>query len=277
MRIFFSVTTVAFNGIGGYTNAPGMIPWEFVAIYFVVAFGIVFVLGRRGGGLRRFSTMDLVYIGIGAALAVVWEFYVGAFLQRAVPSGLGSLISPVFWGRLFITFIIVGLVRKVGTGVLSLAIFNILSDIFFYGFGGEPVYTLYEALTYGLFIDMAIALTKGNIFGTKGRMTVSAGAPSGAAGGAGALATAQVGAAEGQAAVKKGLSPRTLAIVEGALLGLSWSFSDTVFYSGFFSPLLFGAVVNWARIIALIVQFIPGDIIIGIIAALAALRISRAV
>jgi len=269
---------MAFNGIGGYTNAPGMIPWEFVIIYFVAAIGVVLVLGRRGGGLRRFSTMDLVYIGIGAAMAVVWEFYVGAFLQRAVPSGLGSLISPVFWGRLFITFIIVGLVRKVGAGVLSLAIFNILSDIFFYGFGGEPVYTLYEALTYGLFIDIAIALANGNIFGTRGSMAWSASAPSGSGSGTGAMAsaTAQVGAAS-RTGVRKGLSPRTLAIVEGALLGLSWSFSDTVFYSGFFSPLLFGATVNWARIIALIVQFIPGDVIIGIIAALAALRISRAV
>ena len=29
---------------------------------------------------------DLIYIGIGAAFAVVWEFYIGAFLGKFIPS-----------------------------------------------------------------------------------------------------------------------------------------------------------------------------------------------
>jgi hypothetical protein len=42
-----------------------------------VASAIAIYLGRRSGGLRKFSTLDLVYIAVGGALAMVWEFNVG--------------------------------------------------------------------------------------------------------------------------------------------------------------------------------------------------------
>jgi len=211
---------------------------------------------------------------------VVWEFYIGAFIQRAIPSGLTNIIGVAFLGRLFIVFIVAALVRKVGVGMLSLAIFNILSDIFFYGFGGEPIYTLYEALSYGLFIDIGIALTGGNLFGVRGRMKMGgsmAQAPTGAMATSGATTTGMAPPMTKMATQMGGVSPTVLAVVEGAILGFSWSFSDPLFYSAFFGPLLYGSTVNWARIIVTIAQFIPGDIIVGILAGLAALRISKAV
>ncbi len=73
---------MGFNGIEGAINEPGQIPWEIVVSYFVIALFLAFYLGKRMGGLKKFTTVDLIYIGIGGAFSVVWEFYVGSFLGR---------------------------------------------------------------------------------------------------------------------------------------------------------------------------------------------------
>ena len=156
---------MGFNGIGGYLNSPGMIPWEIVVIYFVGATIFAFVYGIQRGTGPKFKTVDLVYIGVGAAFTTVWEFFVGPFLDKFVPAGAAPFIGFGFFGRILIVFIVAGLVRKVGTGMMTMFIFNLLGDIFHYGFSGEPIYTIYEVFTFGLFMDVMIALTHGRLFG----------------------------------------------------------------------------------------------------------------
>jgi len=58
---------MGFNGIGFYTNRPGEIPVPIVVAYFVIAILVAIILGKRKGGLKAFTTLDWVYIGIGAA------------------------------------------------------------------------------------------------------------------------------------------------------------------------------------------------------------------
>jgi len=239
---------VGFNGIAGAVNEPGEVPWEVIAIYFILALAFAFYVGKRSGGLKAFKTIDLVYIGIGAAFSVVWEFYIGSFLGRFVPST--PFVSIGFWGRIFIVFIVAALVRKVGAGMLTLFIFNILSDLFHYGFGGEPMFTIYESLTYGLFIDLMIAATGGKLFG--------------------------IGAKSGDGGVTTKIST-ILAVIQGAILGFAWAIPDPIFYSGFFGPFLYAYAPNWAHILFHLVAFIPGDVLVGAIAGLIALRIVKAV
>lgn len=62
---------MGFNGIKGLVNVPGQLPWEVVLIYFIAALFFVFYFGKKTGGLKSFTTIDLVYIGIGAAFSVV--------------------------------------------------------------------------------------------------------------------------------------------------------------------------------------------------------------
>ncbi len=258
---------MGFNGIGGYTNEPGMIPWELVVLYFAVALGIVFVIGKRSGGLKRFTTIDLVYIAIGGAIAVVWEFYIGNYIGRAIPST--PFVDVSFWGRVFILFIVAALVRKPGVGMSVMFVFNLLSDQFSYGYGGEPMFFVYEMLTYGLIIDIMISLTGGNLFGVKGPWKGPNWISS---------PTATVVTQETKEQVTKAmLSPTALAVIEGAILGFFMAFPDPLFYSGFFNPFLYAATVNWGKILFSIAAFIPGDIIVGILAGLAALRVSKAV
>lgn len=241
---------MGFNGIGGYLNSPGMIPWEVILLYFVAASIFVVVYGRSHGAVSKFKTVDYVYIGIGAAFTVVWEFFVGPLLNKFVPASLGAYIGFGFFGRILILFIVAGLVRKVGVGVMSMAIFNLLSDIFKYGFAGEPMYTIYETLTYGLFVDIIIALMNGRIFGI--------------------------------GSVKEGSSklivPSTykalIPAFTGALIGFLWAIPDNVLYAGFFNPFLYGGIVNWQSISFNFVAALPGDIAFGVIAAFIARRVS---
>ncbi|QIW23937.1 hypothetical protein EWF20_07080 [Sulfolobus sp. S-194] len=243
---------MSFNGISGAINEPGQIPWEIVLLYFILALFFVFYYGKKTGGLKAFSTLDLVYIGIGAAFSVAWEFFIGRYIGKFLPNS--PFIDVGFWGRLVIIFIVAALVRKVGAGMLTLLIFNLLSDIFYYGFGGEPMFTIYESLTYGLFIDLMIAATGGKIFGIG--------------------VTPKNG---GSSLQRANLISRYLAIVEGGILGLLWAIPDPIFYSGFFGPFIYAYAPNWAHIVFDLFAFIPADIVFGIIAGLLALRIVRAV
>lgn len=248
---------MGFNGIGGYLSTPGMIPWELVVLYFLGAAIFAFVYGKNHGAGSKFKTVDLVYIGIGAAFTTVWEFFVGPFLNKFVPSSLTAYIGFGFFGRILIVFIIAGLVRKVGTGMLTLFIFNILGDIFHYGFGGEPIYTLYEVLTYGLFIDLMIAVTHGHLFGIgKDHLEESE-------------------KISGNQLTEFLNSYRMVSpAIMGAVVGLLWAIPESVLYNGFFNPFLYGGVVNWQTIIFSFAASIPGNVVFGILAAYIAVRVS---
>lgn len=251
---------MGFNGIGGYLNSPGMIPWEFVAVYFIVATMFAIIYGRNHGAASRFDTVDYVYIGVGAAFATVWEFFVGPFLDKFVPAGAAAYIGFGFFGRILIVFIVAGLVRKVGSGMLTLLIFNLLGDIFHYGFSGEPIYTIYEVLTYGLFVDLMIAVSSGHLFGIgktqeERNPETSNNAPL---------------AAKYYYAWNKLRAP-----LMGAFVGFLWAIPESVLYNGFFNPFLYGGTVNWQSIIFSFFASIPGNLVLGGIAAMIAVRVSR--
>ena len=55
---------MGFNGISGVLNAPGEIPWEIVVLFFGAGLIFVFLWGKKSGGLAKFTTVDLIYIGI---------------------------------------------------------------------------------------------------------------------------------------------------------------------------------------------------------------------
>ncbi|BDC17202.1 hypothetical protein [Acidianus sp. HS-5] len=263
---------MGFNGIAGAVNEPGQIPWELVALYFIVALAIAFLLGKRTGGLKAFNTLDLIYIGIGSAFAVAWEFYIAGFLDRFIPSS--PFISVSFWGRIIIVFIVAALVRKVGVGMLTLFIFDVLGDLFHYGFGGEPMYFIYETFTYGLFVDLMIAATGGRIFALPNFASMThAKTPSPQ------IQATQISDDEDVPAKSTAISTATFIVgaIEGAIIGLLWAFPDPVFYDGFLRPFIEAKVANWGYIYYHIYAYMPGDAVAGIIGAIIAIIVARAV
>ena len=256
---------MGFNGISGALNSPGEIPWEFVLLFFGAGLVFIFAWGKRTGGLAKFKTVDLIYIGIGAAFAVVWEFYIGAFLGKFIPSN--PFFGIGYTGRLIALLIVAGLVRKVGVGMVSMFIFNLLSDLISYGFSGEPMYFMYEMLTYGLMMDIVIAIAGKNIFGLRSsakRNTADKGKTS--------------ENRETTTTRKYSKIPGVyVAAIEGLVIGVLWAVPEPLFYSGFIAPFLYGGVVDWAAIIFAILAFIPSALIIGAIGGVITRRIVRAV
>ena len=251
---------MGFNGIVGTLDQVGQIPWEYVIGYFVIALAVAFVLGKKTGGLSQFNTLDFVYIGIGVAFAVVWQWFIGGFLNGFLPGGVRTYIDFGFIGGQLITMMVIAtLVRKVGVGITSFVVYSFLSDIFHYGFGGEPVYFVYEGLTYGLFLDLMIAFTGGNIFASKSSAKASAEA-TGVAGGGGSSTKLT-----------------TIMIVEGAIVGFLFAFPDPIIYSGFFANFINGpGAVNWQTIYTNLTTFIISGIPAGAVGGIIANRVSRA-
>jgi hypothetical protein len=251
---------MGFNGIAGTVDQVGQIPWEYVIGYFIIALAIAIVLGKKTGGLSRFTTLDFVYIGIGVAFAVVWQWFIGAFLNGFLPSGIGSYVDFGFIGGQLITMMVVAtLVRKVGAGITSFVIYSFLSDIFHYGFGGEPMYFIYEGLTYGLFLDLTIAFTGGNIFAAKSSAMASV-ESTGTSGGGGSS-----------------WKLVALMLIEGGIVGFFFAFPDPIIYSGFFYNVINGpGAVNWQTIYATLFRYIVSGIPAGALGGVIANRVSRA-
>jgi hypothetical protein len=174
------------------------------------------------------------------------EFFVGPILDRAFPQSLSAYVDFGFWGRMFILLVVAALVRKpeVGpeVGIVSLFVFDVLADLFHYGFGGQPLYFIYEPLTYGAFIDLTIAITRGHIVG--------------------------LGLNSHQTA---------LAVLEGGIIGFLWSISGPILYEAFLRPFIYGAVVDCQKVIFDLVTAIPGTTIVGAIGGLSSNRVGRAV
>ncbi len=255
---------MGFNGIGLHSVPTGIfyIPWEYIALYVIAALIFAFFYGKKEGGVSKFGTTDIIYIAIGGAFSVVWELYIGAFFGKLIPS---KFVDVGFLGRLFIIFIVAGMVRKVGVGMATLGLYDLLGDLVHYGFSGEPIFFLYEMLTYGLFIDILIAITNGKIFaiGKKSKKPITT--PNNAN-------VSSIANTKGKVSTFE-----IIAILEGAILGMFYAFIDPIFYDGFIDPLFFGGYKDLAYIEINIIYFLPANIIIGAIAALAARRVARVV
>ena len=266
---------MGFNGIAGNLSEPGIIPWPIVAIYFALASLFLFYIARKNGSLSRFKTVDYVYVGIGAAFMIVWNFFVGPFLDKFVPSGAASFIGFGSLGQFVILLIVIGVVRKVGVGMLGWAIYDILADIYSYGFGGEPIYLIYKMFAFGIIMDLWIAATRGKPFGIgSGKIpkasdtNVGAKAPAGSSG--------FVSASGASAGTGSFLSkPKIIPVIAGIVMGIPYAIAGPIFFTGFFAPLLYGGIVDWQAIIFSMYASLPSFLIFGIIGSLIAARVSK--
>ncbi len=261
-----------FNGIEGNLNAPGEIPIWVAVLYFAVVGGVY--IASIAMKRMKFNTLDLVYIGIGGALSVVLEFYVGPIFSRVVPKVPGLDIS--FALRLFMVSIFAGIIRKPGAAAGILALFDILGDIFHYGFSGEPIFLIYEALTYGFFIDLATFLSGNHLFGigmkkmSAARMLLAGFIPASRS-----QVTETINKSAEEESESRDLSWVPLVAIQSVFIGILVSTADPIFYDGFFEPFLYGGVVNWSAIIFKFASYIPWNIITVFLAGVVARRVAK--
>ncbi|MBB5255134.1 hypothetical protein [Sulfurisphaera ohwakuensis] len=221
-----------------FSLEPGITPLPIVVGYFIVVTIVAFFVIKRSK--NRMKLMDYVIAAIGGAIISFADHVIGDAIF--LPSPIYPFINPPVWFRILVFFIVVGVIRKVGAGMLSMGVFDIVSDLLHFGFSGEPLWLIEDILTYGLMADITIYVTQGRIFG--------------------------IG--------EKNMQP-LFAIFEGGVLGFVLSFVHPFFTYGFIAPIVFGFVPSQARIEFLLISYIPGDVVIGAISALIANRIARVV
>ncbi|MEM0068724.1 MAG: hypothetical protein QXV17_11900 [Candidatus Micrarchaeaceae archaeon] len=217
---------------------PGVTPLPIILGYFVIVTIIIIILLLKAK--PKFNAIDLAIIGVGGALVAIFDHIIGDAIF--LPSGIYPIINPPVWFRIFVFFITVGVVRKVGSGITTMAVYDIVSDLIHFGFTGEPLWLLEDILTYGAIVDIAIFITRGKIFG--------------------------IGEKRDQL---------LLAILEGGIIGFVFSFIHPFFTYGFFAPLIFGFIPNQARIMYLFITYIPGTTFVGAISAIIANRVSKVI
>ncbi|MEM3188970.1 MAG: hypothetical protein QXR72_12200 [Saccharolobus sp.] len=217
---------------------PGVTPLPIILGYFVIVTIIIIILLLKAK--PKFNAIDLAIIGVGGALVAIFDHIIGDAIF--LPSGIYPIINPPVWFRIFVFFITVGVVRKVGSGITTMAVYDIVSDLLHFGFTGEPLWLLEDILTYGAIVDIAIFITRGKIFG--------------------------IGEKRDQL---------LLAILEGGIIGFIFSFIHPFFTYGFFAPLIFGFIPNQARIMYLFITYIPGTTFVGAISAIIANRVSKVI
>ncbi|QPG51344.1 hypothetical protein HFC64_16410 [Saccharolobus solfataricus] len=209
-------------------------PTYFVIIYSIAAIIIALVLIYKTKALKKFTTLDYVYMGVGGALVAVLDHIIGDAIF--IPSPFYPWINlPVFF-RVLTAFIVISLIRKFGGGMITMGVYDIISDFIHYSFGGEPLWLLEDIITYGLMADISVLATRGNLFLSKSQW---------------------------------------LNAIEGGVLGFSWSFVHPFLTYGFIAPLVFGFVPNPNRVFFLFETYAIGLTIIGAITALIANRVIK--
>jgi len=208
-----------------FSLKPGMTPLPIVVGYFIIAVVLAFLIIKKSKD--RMKLMDYVIAGIGGAITSFADHILGDAIY--LPAPIYPLINPPIWFRILVFFLTIGVIRKVGSGMLAMAVFDIVGDLIKFGFAGEPLWLIEDVFTYGLMADLAIYLTKGKIFG--------------------------IGEKKHQT---------LYAIFEGGILGFAFSFVRPFFTYGFIAPLLFGFVPSQARMMFILIcvpRLFPGGIL----------------
>lgn len=221
-----------------FSLKPGTTPLPVIIAYFIFAVVVAFIILRKSK--PKFNAIDFAIIGVGGALVAVADHIIGDAIF--LPSGIYPIVNPPVWFRIFVFFITIGIIRKVGSGMITMGVYDIVSDLLHFGFAGEPLWLIEDIFTYGLMADIMIFLTHGKLFGYKEKKD-------------------QI----------------LLAVLEGGSLGFFFSFVHPFFTYGFIAPLVFGFIPDQARITYLFITYIPGDIIIGAISAVVANRVSKVI
>lgn len=221
-----------------FSLKPGMTPLPIVVAYFIIAssVGIVLLIKRK----PKYNAVDFAIIGVGGGLTAIINYIVGNAIF--LPAELHFIFGKELFLGVFVFYSTVGAVRKVGSGMATVAVYDITSDIIEYGFTGEPLSLIFNVFTYGLMADILIFLTNNKIFG--------------------------IGEKKDQI---------LLAAFEGGMLGFFFSFIHPFFFMGFFGPLVFGVIPNRALIMFAFLLLVPGYIVNGALSGILVNRISKVV
>lgn len=217
---------MTWNGVS--FNLHSVIPWWGIVIYFLVIIGLL-VYAWNKHTLANFKTVDFVYMGLLAAILVIYNFFISPLIPKF------TAVTSVFYyttiGELFILFLVAALIGKAGSVMIMMFIYTLLSDIFHYGFGGEPFWFIYEITAYAALIDMYLLL-RGKYMGTPYQRTFRA-----------AVTTVQTTQTGEKTKQKEGVRKIPgMYFIDGAVVGFVVMIGYSFWYQGFWATFVEGTL-----------------------------------
>ena len=242
---------MTWNGV--HFNLHSVIPWWGILIYILVIIAFL-VYAWNKHLLASFKTVDFVYMGLLAAILVIWNFFISPLIPRF------SAVTTVFYyptiGEMFILFLVAALIGKSGSVMIMMFIYTLLSDIFHYGFGGEPFWFVYEITAYAALIDLYLIL-RGKYMGTPYQRTFRA-----------AVTTTTTAQAQVTAKAKEGVRKIPgLYFLDGAVVGFITFIAYNVWYQGFWATFVEGYLYTTHYVLFETLTNGLGGIAVGIVVA----------
>ncbi|MGC8670975.1 MAG: hypothetical protein ACP5SK_04120 [Thermoprotei archaeon] len=239
-------STAVWNGIHFDMNT--VIPWWVIGVYVLI---IVFLLlyGWRKHLLSSYRTVDYVYMGLLAALLVIWNFFISPLIPKV--SAVTSWFYYPLIGEVIILLLAASLIGKPGTVMVTMFIYTLLSDIFHYGFGGEPFWFIYEIIAYAAMFDLYLLL-RGKYFGTNNQ----------------ALGKKEVKTEQGEVRTEERvITIPGLFVVDSVIGGIIVAIAYPLFYHGFFATFVEGYSYTTNYVLTDTLVSLAGGVIMGLIAA----------
>jgi len=242
---------MTWNGV--HFNLHSVIPWWGIVIYFLVIIGLL-VYAWNKHTLANFKTVDFVYMGLLAAILVIYNFFISPLIPKF------TAVTSVFYyttiGELFILFLVAALIGKAGSVMIMMFIYTLLSDIFHYGFGGEPFWFIYEMTAYAALIDMYLLL-RGKYMGTPYQRTFRA-----------AVTTVQTTQTGEKTKQKEGVRKIPgMYFIDGAVVGFVVMIAYNFWYQGFWATFVEGYLYTPNYVLFQTATNGLGGIVAGIILA----------
>ncbi len=239
-------STAVWNGIHFDMNT--VIPWWVIAIY-VLIIALLLLYGWRKHLLSSYRTVDYVYMGLLAALLVIWNFFISPLIPKV------SAVTSWFYypdiGEIIILLLAASLIGKPGTVMVTMFIYTLLSDIFHYGFGGEPFWFIYEIIAYAAMLDLYLLL-RGKYFGTNNQ----------------ALGKKEVKTEQGEVRTEERvITIPGLFVIDSVIGGIIVAIAYPFFYHGFFATFVEGYSYTTNYVLTNTLVSLAGGVIMGLVSA----------
>ncbi|MGC8557796.1 MAG: hypothetical protein ACP5NC_02235 [Nitrososphaeria archaeon] len=155
---------MVWNGV--HFNTYTVIPWPVMVLLVAIYLGSLLVYWNADKKRPILTTRDASYIGLAAAILVVYNYFVAPLLPSV--SILNDFFNISMIGDIYLLLLVAALVGKPGSVGITIIVFDLLGDITHYGFGGEPFWIIGDVIAYAFIIDMWLIIRKNKFMSTRG-------------------------------------------------------------------------------------------------------------
>ncbi len=140
------------NGV--HFNTYTVIPWPIIATLTAVYLASLILYWKIKASKKnpRFTTRDATYMGLVAAMLVVYHYFIASFIPSFTV--FNNFFDLSLIGDIYLLLVVAALVGKPGSIAITIIVYDLLGDITHYGFGGEPFWIIGDIMAYAMIIDL---------------------------------------------------------------------------------------------------------------------------